>query len=149
MQVSQKSLYALRAVLELAKHYDSGPVKTAHVAQTQGIPRPFLEVILRELKCGGFVRSRRGNEGGYELVCPPQELTVGEIMEFVQGPIGPIACLTDESEARRCCLRTQGHCIFRGMWRKIHDATSSVYDGTTFGDLVQQEKMLFESLVTG
>ncbi|KKL88375.1 hypothetical protein LCGC14_1925360 [marine sediment metagenome] len=145
MQVSQKSVYALRAVLELAKHYGAGPVKTAQIAGRQAIPQRFLEVILSELKRGGFVRSRRGNEGGYELARSPEDLTVGEIMVFVQGPIGPIACLTDDSEARRCCLRAQPHCIFRGMWKKIHDAISSVYEGTTFDDLVQQEQKLLQS----
>ena len=149
MQVSQKSLYALRAVLELAKHYGTGPLKIAQIARTQGIPQRFLEVILGELRRGGFVRSRRGNEGGYELAGSPEELTVGQIMEFIQGPIGPIACLMDDTEARRCCLRSQDHCIFKGMWRKIHDAISSVYNGTTFGDLVQQEKMLLQSFVRG
>ncbi len=147
MQISQKSLYALRAVLELAKHYGAGPVKIAQVASTQAIPQPFLEVILGELKRGGFVRSRRGNDGGYELARCPEDLTVGQIMEFVQGPIGPIACLTDASEAQRCCFRAQPHCVFKGMWQKIHDAISSVYNGTTFGDLVQQEKRLLQSCV--
>ena len=149
MQVSQKSLYALRAVLELAKHYGAGPVKIAQIARTQAIPQRFLEVILGELRRGGFVRSRRGNEGGYELARSPEGLTVGEIMEFIQGPIGPVACLTDNSEAQRCCLRAQPHCIFKGMWKRIHDAISSVYDGTTFDDLVQQDKKLLQSFVTG
>ncbi len=147
MQVSQKTLYALRAVLELAKHYGAGPVKIPHIARSQAIPQRFLEAILRELKQGGFVRSRRGSEGGYELGRSPEALAVGEIMEFVGGPIGPTACMTDESEAKRCCFRSQDHCIFRGMWKRIHDAISSIYDGTTFGDLVQQEKMLVESSV--
>jgi len=149
MQVSQKSLYALRAVLELAKHYGSGPQKIAQIADRQGIPQRFLEGILRELKGGGFVRSRRGNEGGYELARAPGVLTVGEIMGFIEGPIGPTACLMDDSEARRCCLRTQRHCSFRWMWRKIHDAISSVYDGTTFGDLVRQDEKLLQSCAIG
>lgn len=145
MQVSQKTLYALRAVLELARRHGDKPVKIAHIARSEAIPQRFLEAILRELKGGGFVRSRRGSDGGYELSRSPEALTVGEIMEFVQGPIGPTACLTDEMEASRCCFRTHGHCIFRGMWRRIHDAISSIYDGTTFGDLVRQERMLVES----
>ncbi len=149
MQVSQKSLYALRAVLELAKHYGAGPVKIAQIAERQAIPQRFLEVILGELRRGGFVRSRRGNEGGYELARSPEDLTVGEIMIFVHGPIGPTACLVDEVEAQRCCLRAQPHCVFKAMWKKIHDAISSVYDGTTFGDLVLQEQELLGTGVAG
>lgn len=149
MQVSQKSMYALRAVLELAKRYGQGPVAVAEIARIQSIPRRFLEVILRELKQGGFVSSRRGSEGGYELSHWPEELTVGEIMEFIQGPVGPTACLQDRSQSNNCRFRTQSHCIFRGMWQRVHEAVSSIYNGTTFGDLVQQEKRQLESFAAG
>ncbi len=64
MQVSQKSLYALRAVLELAKHYGTGPLKIAQIARTRGIPQRFLEVILGDLRRSGVVGSRTGKEGG-------------------------------------------------------------------------------------
>jgi len=137
MQVSQKSLYALRAVFELAKRKDQGPIKIAEIAKAQAIPRRFLEVILSQLKQAGFVESRRGSGAGYLLVRLPEDLTVGEVIEFVEGPVGPIACLVDKSEVSQCPLFLQ--CIFRSMWEKIHDAISNVYNSTTFSDLVKQE----------
>ena len=137
MQVSQKSQYALRAIFELAKRRGQGPVKIAEIAKAQAIPERFLEAILSQLKQARFVESHRGSEGGYVLVRSPEDLTVGEVMEFVQGPVGPIACLIAKSEASKCSLH--GHCIFRGMWEKLQHAISNVYNSTTFHDLVTQE----------
>lgn len=146
MQVSQKSLYALRAVFELAKRNDQGPIKTVEIAKAQAIPKRFLETILSQLKQGGFVESCRGSDGGYVLARSPENLTVAEIMEFIHGPVGPIACLLDKSKVNECPLRT--NCIFRDMWKRIHDAISQVFNSTTFSDLVKQEKELTPPCIT-
>ncbi|MFC1675476.1 RrF2 family transcriptional regulator [Planctomycetota bacterium] len=138
MQVSQKSFYALRAIFELAKNKDQGPVKIADIAKAQAIPQRFLEVILSQLKQAGFVTSRRGNDGGYMMVREPAELTVGEVMDFIQGPIGLVPCMNDGSMAENCLLRE--NCVFRGMWEKLNAAISNVFNDVTFSDLVRQEK---------
>ena len=80
MLISQKSRYALRAILELAKRKSSGHTKIAEVARAQIIPPRFLEVILGQLKQGGFVESRRGSDGGYVLVRSPAGLTVSNVV---------------------------------------------------------------------
>ena len=95
--ISQKCQYALRAIFDLAKHYGQGPVKIGDVAEAQAIPPRFLEVILSQLKQGGFVESRRGAEGGYLLARAPRQLVVGEVLRFVEGPLGPIVCVTGGS----------------------------------------------------
>ena len=137
MQVPQKCQYALRAIFELGKRYGDGPVKTAEIAGAQAIPARFLEVILSQLKRGGFVESRRGSQGGYYLAAPPGEITVGQVIRFVEGPIGPVACVTDNGN-NACPL--SGDCVFQPMWEKVGKAMSDVYDGTTFEDLVEQER---------
>jgi Rrf2 family protein len=134
--IPQKCQYALRAVFELAKRHGQGPIKIAEVARCQDIPPRFLEVILAQLKQGRFVGSQRGSEGGYWLLREPDKLSIGEIIRFVQGPIVPVACMTDEGDGR-CSLR--GTCVFMPMWRKVADAITEIYDGTTFQDLVEQE----------
>jgi Rrf2 family cysteine metabolism transcriptional repressor len=83
MQISQKCQYALRAVFELAVRTKEGPIKVGVIAEAQAIPTRFLEVILNQLKRGGFVESRRGNAGGYALAKSPAELTMGDIIRFV------------------------------------------------------------------
>lgn len=135
--VSQKCQYALRALFELAKRSGLGPTKIAEVAEAQAIPPRFLEAILSQLKHGGFVESRRGAEGGYLLVRPPRGLTVGEVIRFVEGPIGPVGCVTGDPK-EHCPLH--GNCVFLGMWEKVRGAVSEVYDGTTLQDLVEEDR---------
>jgi len=136
MLVSQKCQYALRAIFELAKRWGQGPTKIAQIAEAQAIPPRFLEVILSQLKQGGFVTSQRGSEGGYWLLRPPEQLTVGEIIRFVQGPVGPVGCISENPA--KCPLA--GDCAFYSMWERVRKAISDVYDGTTFQDLVDGER---------
>jgi Rrf2 family protein len=137
MLLSQKCQYALRASFHLAKHYGQGPVRIADIAEAQAIPKRFLEVILTELKQGGFVISHRGNEGGYALDRDPSGLSVGELIRFVEGPIGPVGCMAGDSR-ENCPLR--GQCVFMPMWEKVRDQVENVYDSTTLQDLVERER---------
>lgn len=138
MSLSQKCQYALRATFELAKHQGEGPVKIADIARTQAIPTRFLEVILNQLKQGGFVESRRGSAGGYVLTRSPAALSVGEIIRFIEGPLSPVQCIAGSS-GDQCPLHDD--CAFLPMWEKVKDALSEVYDSTTFEDLVRQERL--------
>ena len=137
MLVPQKCQYALRAIFELAKRYGRGLTKTSEIAKAQAIPVRFLEVILSELKRGDFVDSRRGKDGGHSLAKEPQRITVGDVMRYVQGPIGPVTCV-DEGTQAECPLH--GDCVFLPMWERAQKAMAEVYDGTTFADLVRQER---------
>ncbi len=140
MFVSQKCQYALRALFELALRTDGGPVKIAQIAKAQAIPARFLEVILSQLKQGGFVASQRGNDGGYELVRFPETLTVGEVMRFVEGPLGPVRCVGEVGKTGDSSCLLHGDCVFLPMWRRAHEALSGVYDNTTFKELVEQAR---------
>lgn len=137
MLVSQKCQYALRAIFELAKRNSQDPVKISDIAEAQAIPMQFLEVILSQLRQGRFVASKRGSKGGYLLIRSPSELTVGDVVRFIQGPIGPVECVVDSSRGD-CPL--YGDCAFLPMWEKVQKAISDVYDSTTFQDLVDQER---------
>jgi Rrf2 family protein len=138
MQVSLKCQYALRAIFELARRKDRTPAKIADIAEAQAIPPRFLEVILSQLKQGGFVESRRGSEGGYLLARSPARLTVGEVIRFMQGPVGPVECVVGKSR-ERCPLYAD--CAFLPMWEKVRDAISEIYDSTTFKQLVEEAEL--------
>jgi Rrf2 family protein len=144
MLVSQKCQYGLRAVFELARHYGGQPVKIGDIAQAQASPPRFLEIILGQLKQAGFVDSKRGAEGGYSLVRPPWELSVGELIRFVEGPLGPVVCVAAGSR-EQCPLR--GRCVFMPMWKKAQKAIAEVYDGTTFQNLVDEHRRMHEEYV--
>lgn len=137
MSLSQKCQYSLRAVFELAKHYGRGPVKISDIATKQAIPTRFLEVILNQLKQAGFVESRRGSMGGYVLTRPPESLTVGDVIRYVEGPLSPVPCMTSTS-SKSCPL--QGDCAFFPMWERAREALSKVYDTTTFEHFIEEER---------
>lgn len=133
MKVSQKCQYALRAVFELARNYGMGPMKVSDIAEAQAIPPRFLEVILNQLKKGGFVDSRRGAEGGFLLVRYPSNMKVGEIIYFIEGPVDPVDCAA-ANNGKTCELF--GGCSFTEMWNRVGRAVSEIYDSTTFQDLI-------------
>ncbi len=137
MLVPQRSQYALRAVFELAKRFGQGPLKIADIAEAQAIPPRFLEVILSQLKQAGFLESRRGSAGGYFLTRRPDEVTVGDVMRYMQGETSPVDCVAGGSD-KRC--RLYGNCVFLPMWQKVADAITDVYNGTSFQGLVEEEK---------
>jgi Rrf2 family protein len=129
MLVTQKCQYALRALFALAQHNDDRPLKIAVIAEEQEIPARFLEVILSQLKQGGFVESRRGTEGGYLLARPAAEIRVGDIVRFVDGP-----SQTEEA--------AHGQDVFALTWRRAAQAMHGVFDGLSVADLVAQDQVL-------
>ncbi len=136
LKLSVKSQYAVRALFELAKRNGQGPVNVRELAMAQAIPPKFLEVILGQLKHGGFVRSHRGHEGGYEVAIHPDRLTVGKVIRYLEGSLAPVDC-SGHGSKDECPLLD--NCVLKGMWDKARDAIEAVYDGTTFGDLVAED----------
>jgi len=141
VQLSQKCQYALRAIFEVAKLSGQGPVKIDAIAKAQAIPPRFLAAILNQLKHGGFVQSRRGSDGGYFLARSAESLSVGEIIRFIEGPMGPVICVSNEDNGS-CPLL--GKCVFMSMWKEAQQAMDNVYDNTTFQDLVEREAQMAE-----
>ena len=144
MGVSQKCQYALRGVFELARRYGEGPTSIREIAREQAIPPKFLELILTELRKGGFVESRRGVHGGYYLSASPRTVSVGEIIRSIDGPVGPVRCLSDRRGAD-CPL--YGGCAFMDMWTRARDAVAEVYDSTSFQDLIDAQLAASEKYV--
>ena len=136
MQVSQKTRYALRAMFELAKRHGQGPVRISDIAEKQAIPARFLEGILNQLRQAGLLRSIRGARGGYEMVEQPSQVSVGDMIRVIEGPIAPTACINDENP-EDCPLF--GDCVFLPLWKRAAEALNEVYDGTSFADLVEME----------
>jgi Rrf2 family cysteine metabolism transcriptional repressor len=137
MQLSSKCYYALRAIYALAAHRESTPLKIAEIAEKQRIPMKFLEAILNHLKGGGFVRSWRGAEGGYRLARPADQITVGEVLRFIDGPIAPVNCVS-QSRPTDCIFL--GDCSFFELWEQLRQSISDVVDRTTFADLVARNR---------
>lgn len=137
MWVTQKCQYALRALFELAKNEQRGIVRSGDIAERQAIPKRFLEVILHQLRQGGFVDSQRGKEGGFFLSRPAASISVGEVIRFIDGPMTPVACQRNQPHSQ-CDLK--GGCVFISLWDEARDALERVYDTKTLKDLVDREQ---------
>jgi len=125
MNISVKSEYALQAMFDLAAQLPGEPIKIAEVARRQKIPQKFLELILADLKQGGFVESRRGAEGGYRLSKAADQITVGEVLSYME----------DAKKNKRAAGSP-----FAGMWKRVDGAISAIVDHTTFAELVRDWK---------
>jgi Rrf2 family cysteine metabolism transcriptional repressor len=126
LNISGKGEYALHAIFDLALQKPGEPIKIAEIARRQKIPQKFLELILAGLKQGGFVESRRGAEGGYLLSRPPDAITVGEVLRYVEG-----------GKSNRSFHKRQAADPFSETWRRVEQSISSVIDHTTFAELVR------------
>lgn len=131
MNVSVKGQYALHALIDLAFQKPGEPVKIADIALRQKIPQKFLELILASLKQGGFVQSRRGAEGGYLLARTPDSITVGAVLDFVEGQQG--GRRSGKTRGRR-----QPDDPFSDLWESVDLAVSQILDKTSLGDILRQ-----------
>jgi len=134
--ITQKTQYALRAIFELARHHGKGPLKISEISRVQAIPLRFLEVILNKLKKGGFVRGKRGFEGGYFLIPAPEEIRLIDIIRQMDETIGPVHCLSLTSP-KPCPLK--GECVFFPVWQEVRDSALDIFGRTTIADLLKQK----------
>ncbi|HYM12835.1 MAG TPA: Rrf2 family transcriptional regulator [Bryobacterales bacterium] len=135
MNISVKGDYALKAIFDLAHQGGTKPVKIADIAGRQKIPQKFLELILAQLKQGGFVQSRRGAEGGYLLARSPDTIMVGEVLRFVEGPLSPAERSRASGAASRTARRSATDTPFTEMWQRVDGAVSEIIDRTSFAEL--------------
>ena len=135
----KKNQYALRAIFELAKHVGKGPQKISQIAQAQAIPEKFLEVILNQLKASGWVESKRGFYGGYYLKSSPEDISVGDILRFMQSSPNQVECVACISKGD-CPF--DGNCAFASMWNQVNEAMFKIYNETTVQDLNNNEKKI-------
>jgi Rrf2 family protein len=120
-------------MLELSRRYQDGPVHSRDISLAQDIPQRFLEQILLLLKRAGYLKSRKGQRGGYVLARPPEEITVAEVIRVMDGPLAPIDCVS--VMAHETCPM-EGTCGLRWLWKDVRDAVAEILEKTTFADLV-------------
>jgi Rrf2 family cysteine metabolism transcriptional repressor len=137
MRISTKGDYATRAMQDLAFHYGSGPVPIEKIAERQGLPVRYLEQLLLTLKRSGLLQSKRGVSGGYSLAKPPDQITLGQILRVVDGPIEPIYCL-GETPGDQCAQ--EAACALREVWAEVHRVVTEIVDGTTLRDVCDRNR---------
>ena len=132
--ISQKAKYALRALFALADAKEGEPLQIAEIAKLQAIPRKFLEQILLEMKNRGLIISRRGKAGGYLLLRTADDITFGEVLRIVDGPLAPLPCLS-RTAYRKCeDCQSETDCHIRHVFSEVAEATRTVLDKTSITD---------------
>jgi Rrf2 family protein len=135
--ISQKAKYAIKALARLAEEPAAAPLQIEEIARDEALPRKFLEHILLDLKRKGIVSSRRGRAGGYVLVKRPAEITIGQILRAIDGPIAPLPCIS-RTAYRRCedCADEQT-CVVRHLFADAYAAQLLLFDGTTLAEAMR------------
>lgn len=144
--LSKKAKYGLKAAIYLARNYYStdGAVIIAELSKNEYIPRKFLEKILLQLKKHNLLSSRMGRHGGYTLSRAPDKIYLGEIVRLLDGPIGPLACVSEH--AYQACYDCQDErtCEIRKVMKLVRDATASILDKTSLEDALQKNFQMLQ-----
>ena len=134
--ISHKSKYALKALIALAHEYGNGPILISAIAAHEGIPAKFLGVILLELRNSGILQSKKGKGGGYFLGRAPDQVTLGEILRDIEGPLAPTPCVSHRAYMRCQECRDERTCGIRMVMKEVRDATARILDSTTLADVL-------------
>src|SRR5699024_2608963 len=124
MKISTKGRYGLTVMIELARKYGEGPISLKSIAEDKNLSAHYLEQLAAPLRNAGLVRSVRGAYGGYILADDPEEITAGDIIRVLEGPITPVEGIEDEEAAQQA------------LWLRIRDVVKDVLDTTTLKDLI-------------
>lgn len=133
MKISQKGLYALQAMMMLARRYSQGAIKIRDIAYEENLPEKFLELILLEMKNARMVESVRGAKGGYALRRPPTEIHLSEIIRLIDGPLAPFG---DAEQLRSLIDKDQAHRALYKVFLDVRDAAAHILENTTLADIV-------------
>jgi Rrf2 family protein len=132
--LAQRTRYALRSLLYLAEEQDGHPVQLARIAETQRVPPKYLELIMLDLKKAGLVRSTRGPRGGYRLARGPEEISFGQIVRVMEGPIALVSCASVNFYAPCGDCRDEASCAIRKAFAILRDQTTSYLDGISLNE---------------
>ena len=130
--ISTRGRYALRVMLDLAENGEDRYVPLKEIAARQEISKKYLEIIVKDLVAARLLSGASGKGGGYKLCRPPEEYTVGEIIEIMEGTLSPVACLADESY--ECSRRT--HCQTLPLWKEYHQLAHDFFYSKKLCDLL-------------
>jgi Rrf2 family protein len=140
MKISKRGEYGLRAMMALASQpADNQAVQISLIAQHENIPVKFLEQILLNLKNAGLVNSRMGANGGYYLAHPAAEITLGQIIRILDGPLAPIRCVS-QSAYEPCNCPDVENCGLRRVMLQVRNAIADILDHQTLAEVVRNPR---------
>jgi Rrf2 family protein len=132
--ISQKARYAFKALIALSESPSAECRQARDIAESERIPQSFLEQILLELRRAGLVASRRGREGGHFLLKDPADITFGEVLRLIDGPVAPLPCLSRTAYRRCHDCKDEKSCVMRRAFGRAYNATLEVLEQTSLAD---------------
>lgn len=140
--ITQKTRYALRSLLFLVEQGGGGPVQLGRIAETQRIPPKYLELIMLDLKKAGLVKSIRGPKGGYRLSREPAQISFGEIVRAMEGPIALVPCASVNFYAPCGDCHDEATCAIRRAFTVLRDQSTAVLDAISLAQGAEWEERL-------
>jgi len=137
LKLSNKGLYGIKALYELARNYGENPVNIREISERHGLPVPFLEQVLHQLKLEGLVKSRRGINGGYVLARSPEEITIGDAVRALEGPIALCECHIKEDTGEK--IEKELHCVTSNIYHKLGKRVEETFDSITLEELAREQ----------
>lgn len=139
MQLSTKARYAVRAMVELTLKDNKEPVKLKDIADSQDISLKYLEQVMFPLRVRGYVKTLKGSQGGYLMSKPPEQITILEIVECVEGSMSPVECADNPDICKRKKI-----CAAREVWVGLKDAISTELSKITLADLAKKQSLIYK-----
>ncbi len=136
MNITTKAQYGLMAMCELGRRYGEGPVSIREIAGLQNTSDSYMEQLFALLKKAALIKSVRGAKGGYILNRAPCDITTGEIIRALEGPLGFAPC-ADETASKSC--EQAGKCCALSFWRELYNTVNDFLEGKTLLDLIQNK----------
>jgi Rrf2 family cysteine metabolism transcriptional repressor len=134
IRFSTRGEYGIRMMMVLARHHGEGPLSLPQIARHEALPATYLEQLVGGLRKAGLITSSHGAHGGYQLARPPAQVSVGEVMRVLEGPISPMICAT-EGETEMLCER-QVFCSANIVWERVREGIATALDSLTLADLI-------------
>lgn len=140
LKLSTKTTYAVRALIDLARSSTGTPVRLSQIADRQNIPLPFLEQIFSKLKNAHVVSAIRGPQGGYQLAQQAANITLGDLVSILEGPIEPVLCTHPENRSE-VCHEVEG-CMSRKICSEIDGAVMNILNRNTLETMCNEADQL-------
>ena len=140
MRLSTKGRYGVRAMFDLAMHSGEGAIALKSVAQRENISEKYLEHLFASLKKAGLIRSVRGAQGGYRLAREPEDITIGDIVRVLEGPIAPTECVIEDEGTGKC--ERSSDCVMRVVWGNVRDKINDILDDINLATLVEEQRKM-------
>ena len=134
MKMSTKARYGLKAMVDLAKNSEEGPVSLSSIAERQNVSENYLEQLIAKLRKAGLVTGLRGSQGGYVLAKNADEISVGEILRVLEGDLSPVECPMINNQVD---CNSEAECVTKYVWKKVNDSITSTVDKITLGELLR------------